>query len=181
MKEQATRDFWVKRMQDAAKEGWPITSAIVHDPKGWYDIQEHARACLEPHLKDVASVLDVGCGYGSLSEVIGGRVSYYGIDLIEEFLNVGRLLYPTRRFHSIDLAVKGVLDDWPSGVYDLVVGRSVEGTIGDGIGLRNWVNIVRELLRIGSGKVVFLSYNVTVPARVVTDIVEYEKWLGPVL
>lgn len=62
---------------------------------------------------DNKSVLDIGCGFGEMGNFLTKRyknVKYKGVDIMPEFIDNGKLLYPhldleTRDFHALTKAV----------------------------------------------------------------------------
>jgi SAM-dependent methyltransferase len=82
-----------------------------HSPTALYwssrEIQElRFQVLLEIGVKTVASVLDVGCGFGDLYDYLqrrGIETDYTGIDLSPELIDKARELYPSAEFHSGDI------------------------------------------------------------------------------
>lgn len=64
----------------------------------------------EAELSD--SILDVGCGIGDLSSVLGDFDNYVGVDRVPEMVRQARRRYPSRTFYELDLAEVGETFDW---------------------------------------------------------------------
>ncbi len=60
----------------------------------------------------VDSILDVGCGIGDLSSLLGEFENYVGIDRMPEAIRQARKRHPARTFHELDLAEVGEEFDW---------------------------------------------------------------------
>ena len=59
--------------------------------------------------KDRTSLLDVGCGYGHMAEIILEKqlpISYCGIDVVDEMINSARKIYPEFTFYNGDYLVE---------------------------------------------------------------------------
>lgn len=51
------------------------------------------------------SVLDIGCGFGEMAKFLDKRyenVQYTGVDIVPEFANTARELFPHHKFHTMD-------------------------------------------------------------------------------
>ena len=80
---------------------------------------KYQRPRLAKYLKstnfDNGKVLDVGCGYGQYSPMLGG--DYTGIDLEKEAIEVCRKNYPNKTFLEMDATKL----DFPDNSFDLVI------------------------------------------------------------
>lgn len=80
------------------------------------------------HVSDLreSSILDWGCGSGHLATWLAERdinVSYTGVDVVEEFLELGRQKHPGHRF--------GLISDFEGEVFDWII---VSGTFNNRVG-----------------------------------------------
>jgi cyclopropane fatty-acyl-phospholipid synthase-like methyltransferase len=67
--------------------------------------QERFRVLCEVGMRDGASVLDVGCGFGDLYEYLAQRyrsISYLGIDINPHMIDIARKKYPEAQFEVAD-------------------------------------------------------------------------------
>jgi len=123
------------------------SSFVEHGPTakgvGWQDADVQRRRfhmLMDDNQYGVASILDVGCGYGELVEFLNrtkrqwfNHVKYVGIDVVPEMIDVARARYQsirsesrfvlsTRRFEQADVRDWGPHDQVAEqDIYDLVV------------------------------------------------------------
>ena len=155
-------DFWHRRIKRAREHGNP-------DPvrAGCYDMslehtkifRDRTRDLLLTHLKPGDKMLDVGCGFGSLVECLSPGAVYLGIDLVPEFIEEARKTYgsiPDVSFDVVDVSSPAALTRFPTGSFDIAVGRWVDATIGGSLPSGVWVAVITELLRI-AGKLLLWS------------------------
>jgi len=74
------------------------------------------------------TVLDVGCGFGELSKFLDKKfinVNYTGIDIVPEFINQAKLLYPHDKFPNRQFLVKDYLSEPISEKYDIVIASGI--------------------------------------------------------
>ena len=76
---------------------------------------------LAPLVQPTDTLLDVGCGSGSLLRVIG-NCRYKGIDLVPEFVAEAQTRHP-----GFDFSVQNALE--MSGTHDWVIGLGITGTV----------------------------------------------------
>lgn len=143
--------FWSERLKRAGSD---YHRAVWDVPaERWRRVQDAHFSVLRRVVKPGQTVLDAGCGYGALCEILHEGVDYAGVDLSPDLLALGRELYPDRVFIRADLACLPV----PDGSYDVCIARSLEGTIRDNLGQAAWLRVFNELCRVAN-RVVLLSY-----------------------
>lgn len=80
-------------------------------------------------------VLDVGCGFGELGNFLIKRyknVNYLGVDIVPEFITLGKKKYP-----KLDLRVADYLGDKIDGNHDVVIASGIlNSNIDDNMGFR---------------------------------------------
>jgi len=121
----------------------------------WDNIQRRHRQILARLVKPNDKVLDAGCGYGALLEILPEHVDYHGVDQCQCFVSKAQELHPDRHFFRGNLSDLSNFEDHH---FDLVVCRSLEGMVRDNRGEYAWFGIEREMLRVGQ-YVVLLNYS----------------------
>ncbi len=107
--------------QQMAKFG-PSGRALAYPEEGLYTAKlEQYQRILAPLVQPTDTLLDVGCGFGSLLSIIG-KCKYKGIDLVTEFVAEARTRRP-----GFDFSVQDVMT--MSGTHDWVVGLGITGTV----------------------------------------------------
>ena len=111
-------EFYTQQMSRFGPSG----RALAYPEEELYAAKlEQYRRILSRLIQPTDSVLDVGCGYGSLLSVIG-ECDYTGVDLVSSFLDEARWRHPGHRFITTDVMRL-------SGQYDWVVGLGITGTV----------------------------------------------------
>lgn len=96
-------------------------------------------------------ILDIGCGTGWLSAILGRFGPTTGIDLSTAAIERARQLHPDVEFVAGDLFSTA----WPHGTFDVVVGVQVIEHVEDQFG---FLNVVADVLRPG-GHVLLITDN----------------------
>ena len=139
--------FWAKRLDEAARKGESHRAVLDESVEYWNATNAKSFRILHQvtAFYSVRSVLDAGCGIGSLSEAFGPEISYVGVDFSPELIIHAKYLYPRREFYVNDLRdLAGFADD----EFGLVFCRGVEGTAKIGYGNEVWAVMEKELLRV---------------------------------
>lgn len=93
----------------------------------------NSAAYLTPHLVEGASLLDVGCGPGSITAEFAARLSVadvLGVDLSESVIATARAANPTMRFEVMDLYGLDIAND----SFDIVHAHQVLQHVSDPVG-----------------------------------------------
>lgn len=95
-------EFWKHRLataKDMRRAIWDGTDAE------WDAMNALHRVELSQQLNPGDSILDAGCGYGALLDLLPSwwRGGYCGIDISPELVERARLMHPDRRFGVCDL------------------------------------------------------------------------------
>jgi len=104
------------------------------------------------------SVLDVGCGWGRLLELMPSRWEgeYVGIDISPDFLGLAEQLHPTRNF--LEGEFLGALKYRPTNGYDWAVMISIRPMMLRNLPCSHWEQVETELKRVAS-KLLYLEYD----------------------
>lgn len=156
--------FWRRRLNQMHAEGRPVHAAVYDTTaEVWARIQRDTRAVLPHYIKYGHKVLDGGCGFGSLYELLPPGVLYRGIDLSPDFIEIARFKYPEGHFEVGDL---NNLKLFSSNYFDWVILRSVDGMIVENLGSTAWEKMRAELLRVAP-RILSLGYEDPMPVEVI--------------
>jgi SAM-dependent methyltransferase len=107
---------------------------------------ENSAAFLLPHVAQDARVLDVGCGPGTITAGLAGRVPrghVTGIDASPEVVDQARQAFPEGKHRNLDFATGDVYAlDYPDDSFDVVHAHQVLQHLGD------QVRALREMRRV---------------------------------
>ena len=144
-------NFWKTRIKEAQDAGDLRLSVYRTSPEDWEHLCKVHRKICDELIGIHDKVIDVGCGYGRLSEWFG---SYIGIDFSEDFIKKAKELYPDKQFYTIDAKDTGFLDK----EFDWAVCVSLKGMIERELGSAEWYKIEYELKRI-TKNILLLEYS----------------------
>ena len=142
-------EFWRARLEDAEKEGSLHLSVYKTDLSDWEYICEVHKKIADYHV--TGKVLDMGCGYGRLSEWFD---DYTGMDSSETFINKAKKLYPGKDFRVGD----GQTTAFDNKEFDWVICVSLKGMVVRELGEGKWNQIEGELKRVAK-KILILEYS----------------------
>ena len=141
-------DYWTERVVLTLARRWELHRMVIDTPVGdWEAIQAHTAKVLKELLKPGERVLDVGCSYGALLNMLPDGVEYVGVDYCPAMLCLARELSPNADF------ILGDLDDldptqFPNDSFDWAVCRGLEGTTKTLRSQAEWEAMEREMLRV---------------------------------
>lgn len=151
-----TPEFWRKRLLTAHATGRGLFSAIYDtDPETWNGIQNKTAGLLQRYVEPGSSVIDIGCGYGAIFELIPPNVSYVGIDVSPDLVEIAQLRYPDGRFLVADVTSK---TQFTSSQFDYAICRSIKSMILLYVGQYVWKLMLTEIMRIAK-KVLIIDYD----------------------
>ncbi len=115
-------NFWRDRI---LKLGGSDVHKILYDvtKQEWDTIQNLTKKIIAENLKEGEILLDVGCGYGAVCEVLGPTVKYLGVDVSQDMLKLARKRNPNREFLEADVSVD--LKNYPNNHFGMCLVRSV--------------------------------------------------------
>lgn len=154
--------FWKHRLETAKV----LHHSIYKCPLDlWQRIEERHRQILAATIGQHDSVLDSGCGWGRLLDLmpVEWQGDYKGIDLSPDFIEMARRSYPRQLFATGDLRFCRHL--LPHANYDWAVLISIRGMVQRNQGDEVWAQMEAELHRVAR-QLLFLEYDENDPGRV---------------
>lgn len=143
--------FWKERIEYAKNQGKLHYSVFLAHEALWKQINADHEQIIKEHVKDTDKVLDAGCAYGRMSEIIPGE--YTGIDFSHDFIEEAKKLYPSKHFLVADLKELPFKDH----EFDIAVVVSIRHMIIGNLGQETWDKMEKELKRTCK-KVLLLEY-----------------------
>ena len=156
--------FWKTRFEEAKKAD-RLHHAVyrIHDD-GWRLIEEHHRRVLAKHVGPYTKVLEVGCGYGRLIDLLPREHvgQYLGYDLSPTFIEQASLTYGELRGRTAFICgrAENEMQKLNDKTFDLGVTVSIRNMLVENGHEAVWNNIFREMTRVCS-KVLTLEYDAT--------------------
>jgi SAM-dependent methyltransferase len=151
-----TVEFWKHRLYEAHASGRGIHSAIYNtDPFTWNEIQNQTAGYLKRYIGSHNSVIDVGCGFGALSDLLPDTVKYCGVDISPDLIEIAKLRYPGKEFIIADMSRRTA---FATDQFDFAICRSIRSMIIDNLGVNKWIDILGECIRI-SNVVILMEYD----------------------
>jgi SAM-dependent methyltransferase len=155
--------YWAARLRAALTSG-NLHHAVFRCPADrWARIQAKHREILTATLHLDDRVLDAGCGYGDLLDLMPDwwRGAYLGIDLSPELVQLAKERHPDRAFLRGDL--RGLSSSAASihfylGKFDLAVCRSMRPMVRRNLGDAAWAEMEAGLRRVAR-KLLYLEYD----------------------
>lgn len=142
--------FWKERLAEARRRGHLHYSVYLAHPGLWEKIIAAHEVLLKKYIPKKAKVLDAACGYGRLSPMFD---NYTGVDFSPDLLEVGREMFPDKKFVQADLR-KLPFED---GEFDWAICASVKHMIIGRKGLEAWAECEKEIKRVAK-KVLIIEY-----------------------
>ena len=96
MNPRQSKDYWNKRVRQSTD-----LKAMVFADNRFDEFNRRTREALKPYQDK--KVLDVGCGYGRVSDMFE---NYLGIDPSEEMIKLAKELHPDKKFEIGDVGSK---------------------------------------------------------------------------
>lgn len=169
-------EYWTDRLMHTKKLGYAIHHAVYNvSVEKWKHVQSvHARILprlFHPYQK--AKILDAGCGYGALLDILPLNIEYTGIDLCPAFISEAKRLHPPLE-KPYPVFFSGNLNTipLPDRYFDICIARSLEGTITENLGYAAWKKVESELLRV-SYRLVLLNYTEPETFRIIEPVSDH--------
>lgn len=150
-------DFWRRRLNQAHAEGRPVHAAIYDcSVDTWNRIQDQTKILLPKFFKPGQSVIDIGCGFGPVYDILPPDLRYTGIDISPDFIHIAQLRHPRGNFQVMD--ARDLSKFYRARVFDWGLIRSVEGMIIDNKGSTSWEQMKAEIQQVAK-KFLYLDYD----------------------
>jgi 2-polyprenyl-3-methyl-5-hydroxy-6-metoxy-1,4-benzoquinol methylase len=150
--------YWKQRLETATDRHQAIFRC---DLARWRRIEEKHRQILARTIGNIDSILDAGCGWGRLLDLMPKHWygSYIGIDISPDFIDLARNTYPRRVFRQGDLANLAPSNSLhPTVKYDWAICISMRPMIRRNLGDDYWDTIQYNLLAF-TNRILFLEYD----------------------
>lgn len=154
-------EYWRNRLEHSLKG--ELHHAVFRCPLDrWKRIEEKHRQILAKHISPWDSILDAGCGWGRLlnllqihTEFDDPMVVYRGVDISPDFIELAKKHHPNRVFYVKDL--RNLPLEWRQ-VFDWAVLISIRPMVIRNLGQGEWDNMEKELRRVAR-KLLYLEYD----------------------
>lgn len=152
-----TELFWKNRIYQTVANGKPLHQAIwFTSVEEWKKSIHHTTRVLNSHIKNGSSILDIGCGIGTLVDcLLDSRLKdfeYVGVDISPDLISLASIKYPNYEFvcsNANDLPFSDLKFDW-------AVCRQFKRMID--ANTKSWDKIEVELRRVCK-KVLLIEYD----------------------
>lgn len=150
-------EYWARRLEEARLRGLHMAVYECTEVQ-WGRIEDRHREILARHIKSGDTVLDAGCGYGRLVELLPEGVNYVGVDLCPQFIHLARKNQTSSHvnFHVGDLR------QLPAAItnqcYEWGILVSVKYMVIRNCGKEVWQQMETNLRRVCE-KLLFMEYN----------------------
>lgn len=163
-------DYWQRRLKGVGEHN--LYHSIFKCPvKEWNAIENKHKRLLKRYIKPEDTILDIGCGYGRLLNLMPTKwlryqkaidnVGYLGIDIAQSFVELARTKHPNFEFCVDDITKKDfqMLDfceDEP--LYDISICVSIRPMMKRNLGEEVWKQVESTLKKV-SKKTLYLEYD----------------------
>lgn len=147
--------YWKDRLHSTPRDK-PHYAIYVCHRSVWREIERRHKAVLHDAISPADSVLDVGCAWGRLVDMLPNwwHGDYLGVDISPEFISIARHKYPKRTFTVGDIRNLALTRD-----YDVAVLIAVRDMMDRYYGPGAWASLERQL-RLRCGRLICLEYEV---------------------
>lgn len=151
--------YWAARLAHAREAGEEHLAVFRCPPDRWRAIEAKHRDILARQVGPGDSVLDAGCGWGRLLDLMppGWRGTYVGLDRSPDFIRKAWLERPGRTFLVADLR-RIPLAAYPGHAFDWAVLVSVRPMVRRNLGGDEWDRMEAELRRLAR-RLLYLEYD----------------------
>lgn len=159
--------YWKERLAKALAKDKLHQSVFECPLSQWQAIEAKHRKILSHLTRANDSILDAGCGYGRLLDLMprSWQGSYLGVDLSPDFISLAKQLHPKHSFIEMDLTQSPL---YSSQTYDWAVAISMRPMIKRNLGDEAWER-VESVLRTIAKKILILEYDATDPGYVISS------------
>lgn len=147
-------NWWQERINTVQRQRIPLHCITYYVPLGeWQRIQDHSRSLLQERYPYGGTLLDVGCGYGALLDVLPQEIHYVGVDCEAVLLTLAKQQYPQGTFLEHDARRL----PFPDEHFDWCFCRGVESDVRVYQGNKAWRQIEQEMLRVARQGVLIVN------------------------
>lgn len=154
-------DYWKKRLQKAPLDELH-RAVFITDKANWLNIAHKHKRILERLVLPNESVLDIGCGWGRLLNLLPKSWigQYVGVDLSPDFIGMARQQYPDRTFWEgpAEVVLPQIQDQIYPAKFDWTVLVSVRPMIQRNCGGQVWDEIEVEIRKV-TRRILYLEYD----------------------
>lgn len=149
------KNYWKDRLEGA---NHPHEAVFKCPLPLWGKIEFAHKRILKHHIQSNASILDCGCGWGRLLELLPAewKGKYLGIDVSPDFIALAEDSYPQHEFKIGELIP--VLTHLGRAKYDWAVLISIRPMIRRNLGEEAW-DQTEKVIRKQARKLLFLEYD----------------------
>jgi SAM-dependent methyltransferase len=169
-----SEQFWRTRLWEVVAYGYELHQIIYRtDIANWNKIQTSTAKVLRNLLPAKCKLLDAGCGYGALYDVLHSvphfsGVEYTGVDLSSDLISIGKLRHPDANLiHSSLEDIK-----FEDNHFDFAIFRSVNGMLHDNDYGSVWDAAFTNIKRVSKG-VIIMEYGAVDSPTVLTKGIDY--------
>lgn len=157
----STPAYWKDRLRTALLANQLHQSVFLCGSKKWEDIKSKHRQILKEYVSPEDKVLDAGCGYGRLIDLLENHPTenYRGIDISPDLIALAKVTYPNHLF-SICSILNLNNFFFPREYFDWAVLISVRPMIKRNLGDEVWQQMEQQL-RLVAKRLLFLEYDET--------------------
>lgn len=145
--------YWAKRL-DEAPDTNPHHAIMICDIDEWNRIAKQHREVLANVISPKMSVVDIGCGWGRLLELMPSDWTgdYLGIDHCPEFVEMAR------EKHNRSFVVSNIFEGGSSfPIFDIAVCLSIQLMVIENLGVVAWNKLYVRLKTLAK-KILILEY-----------------------
>lgn len=150
-------EFWRGRLQSTRQQKHCIHRSIYNVSLSvWENVQTVHRELLRELFDTGDIILDAGCGYGALFDLLPQGILYHGIDISPDLIDVAKRRHPD----SADLFSVGdirSMSQFSDKHFDYAICRSIDGMLRENLGNEVWQAAERELCRVAK-RLILLGY-----------------------
>lgn len=155
-------NYWKIRIDRTKEHGRPLHHSIfVCNSNKWEIIEEKHKYILSNTIKDTDNILDCGCGYGRLLELLprSWKGRYLGVDLSPDLVRIGLKKYP-RMFLVGDLRELDKIYNVPHPElrFDWAILVSIKHMVIRNLGNEEWTKMLEQIKKVAK-RILYLEYD----------------------
>ncbi len=145
--------WWAQRLSEAPAPRLALYSGCGEGK--WQEIEDHERKILAENIKPSDRVVDIGCGYGRIIDLMPPFwYGYYlGVDNCQEMIALAKQTYPRRYFLNWDIRHL----PFKTTHFEVAIVSSVRGMITGEMGTEGWGKIEAGI-KVIADRILYLEY-----------------------